>query len=262
MDDVKHDSDVGKPARGRSAWPWVILAVVLTPLLALIVVAVITLGGALQAWHTVQNLFAGRLVMRTDQPAVITQVRQLNRLETVSFTIEKVIEGGQDQGNPLLNDLLGDRLLFIAHGNVIAGVDFSQLQPEDVVTQPDGSVSLRLPPARILSHNLDNGLSRVYDRRVGLFTKRGPAPGEPGAGRGGPGDRDRGLPGGYTHAGRRQRADPGARAVRNAGRETAHLSAVALGKRYGLRSAGCNFVTGRPYSELDVDEEGNNVHHT
>jgi hypothetical protein len=174
MDDLRPDSNTGKPARGRSPWPWVVLAIVLTPLLALIVAAVITLGGALQTWHTVQNLFAGRLVMRTDQPAVITQVRQLNRLETVSFTIEKVIEGGQDQGNPLLNDLLGDRLLFIAHGNVIAGVDFSQLQPEDVVTQPDGSVSLRLPPARILSHNLDNGLSRVYDRRVGLFTKGDP----------------------------------------------------------------------------------------
>ncbi len=174
MDDVRHDSDVEQPARGRSPWPWVILAVVLTPLLALIVAAVITLGGALQAWHTVQNLFTGQLVMRTEQPAVVTQVRQLNRLETVTFTVEKVIEGGQDQGNPLLNDLLGDRLLFIAHGNVIAGVDFSQLQPEDVVTQPDGSVTLRLPPAQILSHNLDNQLSRVYDRRVGLLTKGDP----------------------------------------------------------------------------------------
>jgi hypothetical protein len=174
MDDVKPDSNVEKPARGRSPWPWVILAIVLTPLLALIVAAVITLGGALQAWHTVQNLFTGRLVLRTEQPAVITQVRQLNRLETVSFTIEKVIEGGQDQGNPLLNDLLGDRLLFIAHGNVIAGVDFSQLQPDDVVTLPDGSVSLRLPPAQILSHTLDNEQSRVYDRRVGLLTKGDP----------------------------------------------------------------------------------------
>jgi hypothetical protein len=174
MDDVKPDSNVEKPARGRSPWPWVILAIVLTPLLALIVAAVITLGGALQAWHTVQNLFTGRLVLRTEQPAVITQVRQLNRLETVSFTIEKVIEGGQDQGNPLLNDLLGDRLLFIAHGNVIAGVDFSQLQPDDVVTQADGSVSLRLPPAQILSHALDSGQSRVYDRRVGLLTKGDP----------------------------------------------------------------------------------------
>ena len=71
MDDVRPDSSVEKPARGRSPWPWVILAIVLTPLLALIVAAVITLGGAVQAWHTVQNLFAGQLVMRTDQPAVV-----------------------------------------------------------------------------------------------------------------------------------------------------------------------------------------------
>ena len=54
-------------------------------------------------------------------------------------------------------------------------MDFSQLQPEDVVTLPDGSVSLRLPPAQILSHSLDNSLSRVYDRRVGLLAKGDPS---------------------------------------------------------------------------------------
>jgi hypothetical protein len=69
-----------------------------------------------------------------------------------------------------LNALLGDRLLFIAHGNVIAGVDLSQLKPEDVIVHDNQSISLRLPPARVLSQSLDNGMSRVYDRQRGLLT--------------------------------------------------------------------------------------------
>jgi hypothetical protein len=182
MNDMKRDLelrrevvDVGQPAAGgRSPWPWVVLAIVLVPLATFIIIVVITLGGAVAAWHTVQGMFTGQLVMRTDQPAVISQIRQLNRLETDSFTVEKVIEGGKDQGNALLNDLLGDRLLFIAHGTVIAGVDFGQMQPQDITTGPDGSVTLRLPSSQILSHSLDNSLSRVYDRRVGLLSQGDP----------------------------------------------------------------------------------------
>jgi hypothetical protein len=165
---------VTSPARTarRSPWPWLILAILLAPLLAFAIFAVLAMGGVMQTWHSVSSMATGRPVIRTDQPAVITQIRQLNRLETASFTVEKVIEGGQSHGNAVLDALLGDRLLFIAHGEVIAGVDFSQLGEGDVVVHPDGSgVSLRLPPARILEHVLDNERSRVYDRRVGILTK-------------------------------------------------------------------------------------------
>ena len=171
---LEQRSNTASPPRRASPWPWIVLAIVLLPVLALVIFAVVTFGGVIQTWHTVDNLFAGRLVIRTEQPAVLVQVQQLNRLETASFTIEKVIEGGVDQGSPVLNALLGDRLLFIAHGNVIAGVDLSQLQPEDVSVHDNQSISLRLPPAGVLSQSLDNGLSRVYDRQRGLLTTGDP----------------------------------------------------------------------------------------
>ena len=171
---LEQRSDTAPPPRRTSPWPWIVLAIVLLPVLALVIFAVVTFGGVIQTWHTVDNLFAGRLVIRTEQPSVLVQVQQLNRLETASFTIEKVIEGGVDQGSPVLNALLGDRLLFIAHGNVIAGVDLSQLQPEDVSVHDNQSISLRLPPAGVLSQSLDNGLSRVYDRQRGLLTTGDP----------------------------------------------------------------------------------------
>ena len=160
----------------RPLLPWILLILLVIPLIACLVFTVVTIGGASQAINLVRSVLdGGEIVVIDRQPAVITQIRELGRLETASYTVEKVLEGGVDQGNSLLNLLLGDRLLFIAHGEVIAGVDLTELADKDVVVSDDRqSVTLRLPPARVLTQRLDNELSRVYDREQGLLTKGDP----------------------------------------------------------------------------------------
>lgn len=100
---------------------------------------------------------------------VITRIQQLSRLETTSYTMEKVIEAGV-QGNVFQNLLFGDRLLLIAHGTVIAGIDLGKLQESDVTISEDGNViTIHLPPIEIFSATLDNSKTRVYDREKGLL---------------------------------------------------------------------------------------------
>ena len=99
---------------------------------------------------------------------IIHEVRSLARLETIQYTLEKVItaEQGQDQ----LGFLFGDRLLFVGHGTVIAGVDLARLRPEDMWVE--GQVLyVRLPPAEIFVVDLDNKKSYVYDRDTGLLNR-------------------------------------------------------------------------------------------
>ena len=68
----------------------------------------------------------GRTEMNVDQPTVVRQIQQLQRLETVSYTMDKIIGGGKD--SPYLPQfLVGDRLLLLVHGEVIAGVDLQKL---------------------------------------------------------------------------------------------------------------------------------------
>lgn len=100
--------------------------------------------------------------------AVITQLKALNRYETTSFTIEKIIEAGTTQNNALTQFLYGDRILLIAHGEVIAGFDVSELSENDV-TIDDRTISLTLPAAEILTTRLDSEKTRVYDRSKGLL---------------------------------------------------------------------------------------------
>ncbi len=100
---------------------------------------------------------------------VIKQVRSLNRLETSSYTIEKIIDVGTS-GNKFNQFLVGDRILLIAHGSVIAGFDMSKVSEENVKVDGD-TLRVNMPPPEILVTKLDSDQTRVYDRQQGLLTK-------------------------------------------------------------------------------------------
>ena len=101
---------------------------------------------------------------------VIKELRSLNRLETASFTIEKIIDAGTS-GSAFRQFIVGDRLLLIAHGEVIAGFDLSKLTEDSVTLQDSETLRLTLPAPEILVATLDNEQTRVYDRRRGLLTR-------------------------------------------------------------------------------------------
>ncbi len=99
---------------------------------------------------------------------IIRDVRSLARLETIQFTVEKVITAETGQGQ--FGILFGDKLIFVAHGQVIAGVDLSKLGPDDLELR-DGILYVTLPEPEIFVVNLDNEKSYVYDRETGFLTK-------------------------------------------------------------------------------------------
>jgi hypothetical protein len=103
-----------------------------------------------------------------DPITIIQGVRSLARLETIQYTVEKVITAESGQGT--LGFLFGDKLIFVAHGVVIAGVDLDKLQPSDLRVQ-DGVLYVTLPDAEVFAASLDNDKSYVYDRNVGALTK-------------------------------------------------------------------------------------------
>ena len=104
-----------------------------------------------------------------DPVTIIHEVRALARLETIQYSVEKVITSEVNQG--IFGPLFGDKLLFVAHGIVIAGVDLEKLNPEDLWLE-NGALYVRLPQAEIFVATLDNEKSYVYDRRTGLLSGR------------------------------------------------------------------------------------------
>ncbi len=105
-----------------------------------------------------------------DPVTLIHEVQSLARLETIQYSVEKIITAETRQGP--FGFLFGDRLLLVAHGSVIAGVDLAEITESDFSIDEMGVVTLRLPPAEIFIAALDNEKTYVYDREVG-FLRRG-----------------------------------------------------------------------------------------
>ena len=103
-----------------------------------------------------------------DPLTVIYEIRSLARLETIRYSLEKVITVETGQG--ILEPILGDRLLFVAHGIVVAGIDMEKLGPADMWVE-QGVLNIRLPEAEVFMATLDNDQSYVYDRQTGILNQ-------------------------------------------------------------------------------------------
>jgi len=102
-----------------------------------------------------------------DPVTVFLEIQDLSRLETASYSVEKIITAESGQGP--FGFMFGDRLILVAHGKVVAGIDLEKLKDEDIQVNADGTVHVTLPPAEVLHYYLDSNKSYIYDRDTGFI---------------------------------------------------------------------------------------------
>ncbi len=119
------------------------------------------------------SLVTGRVLgIDVSQPTVVDRIQRLQRLETVVYTMDKLVTGEKE--SPIFPDFLaGDRLLMLVHGEVVAGIDFSNLRPGDVRVEKK-QVRLHLPASQVFTTRLDSSKTRVYSRQTGLLVPTDP----------------------------------------------------------------------------------------
>jgi hypothetical protein len=104
-----------------------------------------------------------------DRVTIVRQVSTLARLETASYEGEKVVTS--QRGTNALFGAFSESMVFVAYGEVIAGIDLFKMTEADVVVVDPTTVMIHLPPAEIFVATLDNELSYVAHRDTGLFTQ-------------------------------------------------------------------------------------------
>ena len=102
---------------------------------------------------------------------VVQQIRNIQELTTTVQTMETIMPTSADRKLGEIS-LATTRLLYIARGEIRAGVDLSQLTDSNIKIN-NNSIEIDLPPAKILNSKIDVNNSRVYDYDRG-FLNLGP----------------------------------------------------------------------------------------
>lgn len=162
------------PERSRQLHPFRLMKTISNALLGSAVILGILTG--VGVWRSGERFFEGARTMLTPAPAapqvdvrsvVVQQLRGASELTTAIFAMEAVVPTRSDR--TLAGYVVGStNLLYIAYGEVRAGVNLSQLSEADIQVN-ESAIALTLPPPIILDSKLDLNRSNVYDYDRGFL---------------------------------------------------------------------------------------------
>jgi hypothetical protein len=122
------------------------------------------------------NPFAEETVDRS-RPALLRSIRDLSELHAASGHFEVVVDLERDTALP--SEVLGERTLFVAVGDVDAIVDLGAVEERNVTVSDDRrSATIVLPPPRLGEPTIDVANSYVYSRQRGVLNRIGSVFGE------------------------------------------------------------------------------------
>jgi hypothetical protein len=106
-------------------------------------------------------------------PDVLVAVRDLARLESASFHMERVIDLSEKQSKLWGMISTEDAILLVAVAEVTGGIDLQKLTAADVVVDPARRTArINLPAPEILHAALDNEKTYVHSRKTGTLADR------------------------------------------------------------------------------------------
>jgi hypothetical protein len=178
-DKPKPDQFPSRPPRHHWFWPFGLFRQLITAVAS---------GGLLLAlmaaygfWRSGPRFIDGLRLMVSPPPpeervdvrtVVVQQVRNASELTTAVFSMEAVVPATSDR--TFAGYVIGQtNLLYIAYGEVRAGIDLSQVSITDVsvLTVGDQDVlEVTLPAPRILDSKIDVDRSKVYDYTRGFLS--------------------------------------------------------------------------------------------
>lgn len=94
---------------------------------------------------------------------VVQQIEEMGKLEVVKYNIQDIMEYEKAR-RWLPNSKTSIKIV----GEVIACIDLSKIEPDDIKTSGD-SVSILLPMPEICNYKIDHSKSKVYNVEYGLW---------------------------------------------------------------------------------------------
>jgi hypothetical protein len=139
---------------------------VITIAIAALAIVILAVGVSVAVFLGLIGPAASRTTVTLNPPGLLREVKQLNELVSVKYSIQKVV-GLKEDKVPFGSE----SLLLVVQGTVLAGVDLKEMEERDIrIEQKDSIVFVKVPQARILHVYLDDKQTKVWDRRVTWWT--------------------------------------------------------------------------------------------
>jgi hypothetical protein len=128
---------------------------------------IVFLVGVWKIVDRVSTIFAPAVPKIETPTLIIERIRGVSELTTAVFVMESIVPTSQAQklGNFVIAET---KLLYIANGEVKAGINLEKLTPDAVKVAGD-RVTIQLPAPEILDSKIDVNRSRVYDYDRGFL---------------------------------------------------------------------------------------------
>jgi len=104
---------------------------------------------------------------------VVAAVRELARIEAVTFHMERVVELTSTQRQVFGLVEAEDTILLVAAADIVGGVDLAELRDGDITVDLErGVAEILLPPPRVLGTRIDTEHTFVHSRQTDLLAER------------------------------------------------------------------------------------------
>ncbi len=153
---------LGSLLSGILGWMFGAVGRIVAPVVVVLgILWAVTNPGVLQG---LGRLLSGGQFQVTSTPAIITQIRSMSTLVTTAYDSNVTVDV---KGDPLFGFLPAERVVLRVEGTILAGIDLTHISQSDV-TVNGGEVTVRIPPAHIVSKDLHS---------TQLVTEQGVLPG-------------------------------------------------------------------------------------
>jgi hypothetical protein len=131
------------------------------------VVLILLLFGIGQTIDRLTSFFSPATAKVEDSSVILDRIRGVSELTTAVFVMEAIVPTSKEQKIGGFT-IAQTKLLYIANGEVKAGIDLQKLTPDAVKMNGD-MLQIHLPAPEILDSKIDVNKSRVYDYDRGFL---------------------------------------------------------------------------------------------
>ncbi|MBC5775992.1 DUF4230 domain-containing protein [Pontibacter sp. KCTC 32443] len=118
-------------------------------------------------WRSFKDLFKDE-----EEPAIsvtyntiLTSVEELGKMELVRYNFKDVVEYEKEVSRYIPNS----KVVLIVAGEAVGCVDFTKLEPGDIVFEGDSIVQIALPEPELCYYKVDHSQSKVFSKENTYF---------------------------------------------------------------------------------------------